>query len=90
MTVPFDTSVRLQRGPFCIWFGNCTKVRPLWSQVTEFIADTFDLLNVCNPLLGLLVDDKIMDNDTKTFLNILLVSNRELIVLNWLYTDILR
>lgn len=29
----------------------CTKIRPLWSMVTEFIADKFAIPNIYSPLI---------------------------------------
>lgn len=55
-----------------IW--ECSKVKPLWSKVTEFIADTFDFPNICSPLvclLGVVFEDETMDTAIKLFLRLL-------------------
>lgn len=54
-----------------VW--ECPKVRPLWSMVTEFIADNFDLPNICSPLQCLLglFDQEEVNEHTKLFLRIL-------------------
>lgn len=53
----------MSEGTFRHMVWERSKVRPLWSQVTEFIADKFDHSNVCNHLLCLLgvIEDEEMD-----------------------------
>lgn len=58
-------------GTFLHMIWECTKIRP-WSMVTEFIADKFNLPNICSPLhclLGIFEQDE-SDVYTKLFLRI--------------------
>lgn len=66
-----------------VW--DCSRVRPLWSQVTQFVAETFELLNICSPLLGILgvIEDDVMRNNTRMFLRLLFYYVRKLIVLHY-------
>lgn len=41
-------------GTFLHMVWECTKIRPSWSTVTEFIAVKFDPPNICSPLRCLL------------------------------------
>lgn len=79
----------IAEGSFIHMVWECNRVRPLWSQVTQFIADTLDIPNICSPLLGLLgvIEDEVMSNNTRTLLRILFYYVRELIVLNWIRRD---
>lgn len=45
-------------------------MRPLWSQLTEFIGNIFAFPHICNPLLDLLgvIEDEELDVATKLFL----------------------
>lgn len=72
-----------------VW--ECNRIRPLWSQVTQFVVDTFDLPNICSPLLGLLgvIEDKVISNNKRTFLRLMFYYVRKLIVLNWIKRDYL-
>lgn len=77
-------------GTFMHMVWDCSRVRPLWSQVTQFFfAETFDLPNICSPLLGILgvIEDDVMRNNTRMFLRLLFYYVRKLIVLNWIKRD---
>lgn len=76
-------------GTFMHMVWDCNRIRPLWSQVTRFLADTFDLPNICSPLLGLLgiIEDEVMSNNMGTFLRLLFYYVRKLIVLDWIKRD---
>ena len=78
-------------GTFMHMVWECNRIRPFRSQVTQFIADTFDLPNICSPLLCLLgiIEDDIMSNNMRTFLRLLFYYARKLIVLNWIKRDFL-
>lgn len=64
---------QLSEGTFLHMVWELSKVRHLWFQMTEFIADKFCLPNVCNPLLYLLevIGDEEMDATTKLFFRLL-------------------
>lgn len=70
-----------------VWY--CDKVRPFWSQVTYFIADSFDLPNICSPercLLGL-IDYEELETATKLFFHLLYCYARKVIVIQWIRSD---
>lgn len=86
---PVCHNCQLSEGTFLHTICQCSKVRPLWSQVTEFIADKFGLPNVCNPLLCLLgvIEDEEMDAVTKSFLKLLFFYGSKLIARRWIYVE---
>lgn len=53
------------------------------------MADTFDLPNICSPLLGLLgiIEDEVMSNNMRTLLQLPFFYVRKLIVINWIKRD---
>lgn len=64
---------RLTDGMFIYMMWECSKIRPLWLKVTEFILDNFHLPIVCNPevcLLDVIENDEV-NNTTKKFLRLL-------------------
>lgn len=78
-------------GSFIHMVWECDRVRPLWSQVTQFIADTLDIPNICSPLLGLLgiIEDEVMSNNMRTLLRLPFYYVRKLITLHWIRRDYL-
>lgn len=81
-------NVRRVRLLLFTWYG-CSKIRPLWSHATEFIADNFSLPNVCSPLVCLLgaIEDEEMDAATKLFLTLLFFYVRKLIARRWIHVE---
>lgn len=67
----------------------CIKVRPLWSQVTEFISDKFALPNICSPMRRLLgiFDQEELNAHTKLFLRILYFGVKKLIARRWIHEE---
>lgn len=65
-----------------VW--KCTKLRPLWSMVTEFITDKFAVPNICSPLRCLLGIFEQEEFDAQLFLQILYFGGRKLIVRRWI------
>lgn len=76
-------------GSFLHMVWDCARIRPLWSKVTQFIANGLDLLNICSPLLGLLgiIEDEDMSNNMRTLLRLLFFYFHKLIAINWIKRD---
>lgn len=70
-----------------VW--TCTKIRPVLSEVTEFIASNFELFNVFNPkwcLLGVFENVDLLAK-TKSSLRLLLFYAGKTISLHWINVD---
>lgn len=76
-------------GTFLHMVWDCPKIRPLWSQVTEFISDHFDLPNICSPMRCLLggFDQEEINANTKLFLRLLYFGMRKLIAQRWIHDE---
>lgn len=78
------------QGDFWHMLWSCDKIRPFWSQVTQFIATNFDFPNICSPkwyILGVL-EDIDMCTHQKEFLKYLLLYARKIVVLQWINSEI--
>lgn len=78
---------QLFQGTFIHMVWECPKIRPLWSQVTEFMADHFGFPNICNPLLCLLGAINDEKNVTKQFIRLIRFYVRKPIAIRWIYTE---